>query len=181
MKRIITLALVAACGGAIANRYSNAQIGQPCVLAVEDQASFTGLSAQEVTIELPNPTADPGQIVCLADHFQGRATCPYGQESNGGACTTPMGQPVAGTVLPQCADRRAADVVTWSCRCANAAGHTDDGASYCSCGSGLACTQLISPIPGDETAGAYCIRAGTDYSAFASCSVQCDPTLHPCM
>jgi hypothetical protein len=187
MKRLAIIALAAACGGEISNRYTNAKIGEPCVLAVEDQTTFTGLDAADVTIELPSPSADPGQLVCLANHFRGRATCPYGQDSNArpppdaAACVTPEGQPVVGgSVSPQCTDRRAADVMTWSCRCANALGETNDGADYCSCGSNLVCAQLILPIPGDDTAGAYCIKAGTAYSPSTSCEIGCDPTLHPC-
>lgn len=181
------LCVVLACGGEFSNRYTNAQIGDPCVLAVEDETTFVGLSEESVTLELPYPNADPGQVVCLADHFRGRATCPYGQDANGEpppnatACMTPDGQPVAaGPVAAQCTDRRAADVMTWSCRCANAAGETNDGADYCSCGSGLACVQLVAPIPGDDTSGGYCIKEGTSYAPSWSCESTCDPTLHPC-
>jgi hypothetical protein len=63
-------------------------------------------------------------------------------------------------------DRTANKTVYCSCRCANADGKTDDGATYCACPGGFACTQLITAIgPGSDTAGAYCVLAGTTYTA----------------
>jgi hypothetical protein len=176
--RVVFVLMLVACGGEVATRYSDAEIGAPCIPAIESEASFRGFDIGEVSVELPNPTADPGQLVCLADHFRGRVTCPYGQDASG--CTTPDGNAVVGEVDAQCTDRRAADVVTWSCRCANADGRTDDGASYCSCGDGLTCTQLVTPLPGDDTGGAYCIKTGTDYAPSSSCSKTCDPTSAKC-
>jgi hypothetical protein len=77
----------------------------------------------------------------------------------------------AGQVPPQlvgagAANRTANETVYCSCRCANADGKTDDGATYCACPSGFACTQLIAPIGGPENdaAGAYCMRTGTGYT-----------------
>lgn len=166
------------CGGQVDNRYNGAQIGEPCAPAIEDNATFVEFSAQEVSVELPSPDADPGVLVCLVDHFRGRTTCPYG----GGDCETKSGAVVQGEVDAQCKDRRAASAVTWSCRCANAAGATDDGATYCACGAGLDCAQLVLPVgPLDSNiSGAYCIPANIEYDAFAACVSSCDPNSNPC-
>lgn len=194
-------AIVIACGGEVAGRYNNAKVGQPCTPAVESNPAFVGFDQQSVSVELPSPDADPSVIVCLADHFRGRVTCPYGQDqtgtqlpsidgATGGAftkgaspCKTPSGDAVTGEVQPQCTDRKAASVVTWSCRCANAAGRTDDGASYCSCPDGTTCTQLVAPIgptQGPEISGAYCIATGTSYASFSACLQACDPNVTTC-
>lgn len=175
----ITIAV--ACGGEVAGRYNGAKVGDPCVPAVESSATFAGFEAAEVSVELPNPNADPGAIVCLADHFRGRVTCPYGNASS--ACETPDAGAVNAKVEPQCLDRRSENVVTWSCRCANAAGRTDDGATYCGCPDGMTCTQLVVPIAptsGTDISGAYCIKAGTQYDPSNACPMSCDPNDAPC-
>ena len=167
-----------ACGGEVAGRYNNAKIGQPCTPAVESSPSFAGFDPLEVSIELPNPDGDPGVIVCLVDHFRGRVSCP-----DGGSCATADAGAVQGDVSPQCLDRRAANVVTWSCRCANAAGRTDDGATYCGCPDGTTCAQLVAPVApasGPDISGAYCIKTGTQYESFNSCLQSCDPSLTNC-
>jgi hypothetical protein len=81
-------------------------------------------------------------------------------------------------VHPQCVDREASNTVYCSCRCANAAGKTDDGANYCTCPDGYDCSQLVTPIgPGDVgLTGAYCIKKGTEYQSFSACQTACDPT-----
>ncbi len=167
-----------ACGGQIDNRYNGAKVGEPCTPAIEGNATFDGFSQQEISIELPSPDADPGVLVCLVDHFRGRTTCPYG----GGDCETTSGTPVQGEVDAQCKDRRAASVVTWSCRCANALGRTDDGATYCACAEGLECDQIIEPLGSLDanTSGAYCVQAGTAYDPYSACAETCDPNANPC-
>jgi hypothetical protein len=89
--------------------------------------------------------------------------------------------PTQSEVKPACTDRQSAKTVTCSCRCANAAGKTDDGAQYCSCTGGFACTQLVPELTvGDPLAGAYCIANGTAYDPLTSCTgtAGCDPTNH---
>lgn len=172
------LGLALACGGEVDNRYSGAKVGDPCAPALEDDATFLGFEAQEVSIELPSPDADPSVIVCLANHFRGRTTCPYG----GTSCKTSQGAIVQGQVDAQCTDRRAVKTVTWSCRCANAQGRTDDGANYCSCGDGLECEELVPPVTVSDVddSGGYCVPSNTDYDAFSACASSCDPTYEPC-
>jgi hypothetical protein len=118
-----------------------------------------------------------------------KGTNPSDQKS---ACCTPgsdkpvlasqdvgSAMPTQSEVRPACTDRPAEKTVTCSCRCANAAGKTDDGAQYCSCPGGFACTQLVPELTaGDPLAGAYCIANGTAYDALTSCTgtAGCDPT-----
>lgn len=116
-----------------------------------------------MTLDEGNATCGGG--LCLVNHFQGMTTCPYRQDVNGNpptgasACTLPDGggfaQPDGGvavgqTIDPWCADRKAASTVSCSCRCQNALGLTDDGASYCTCPTGTTCSQVVPAIdPGN--------------------------------
>jgi hypothetical protein len=152
----------------------SAIVGTACTPQAELSPTFSGFQFIELNLETNAPEC--GGAVCLVNHFQGRTTCPYGQghyaSPTAPACTIPgTGQPVtpddpAIGVMPQCTTRRPADTVYCSCRCANAAGQTDDGADYCACPSGFACTQLVSDINGGDTlAGAYCVKDGTQFDA----------------
>lgn len=159
-------------------------IGAPCLPSEENDPSFDGFSNMEINLPGNAPSGSP---VCVVDHFRGLVTCPYGQDTAGqppaGAapCTTLGGRPVTGAVEPQCTDRRAADTVVWSCRCANWQGKTDDGDTYCSCPSGTACTQAVSPIGGeDDFSGAYCLSPRATGDGGTTCAVWCDPTSAPC-
>lgn len=160
-------------------------VGTPCTMDLEKDPAFGGSSATEVSLESCASSAS-GAPVCLGYHFQGRVTCPYGQSAQGLAptgahpCETPTGQPVVRAVQAQCVDRPAASAVFWSCRCANPAGRTDDGDSYCTCPSGTQCTQTVASLGSDPTAGAYCIPRAADYDAVQSCMSLCDPISHPC-
>jgi hypothetical protein len=140
------------------------------------------------------------------NHFQGRVSCPYGQDANGvgpkdksGAnipgCGIPgskvdtsgkQSQPVTGSgtaeVKPQCTDRTADKAVYCSCRCANVDGRTDDGANYCKCPDGYSCQQLVTPIGPTDTGltGAYCVKSGTVYDPTRVCGNVCDATQKNC-
>jgi hypothetical protein len=155
-------------------------VGTPCVPSEELSPTFGGFSYQEVSIERSN--AGCGRLMCLVDHFQGRTTCPYGEQPGGSAsCTVPGTStpvtPPRGTVQPWCIDRLARDTVTCTCRCANADGRTDDGAQYCTCPGAMTCTQLITPGGPSDLAGAYCIPQGHAYDPRNVCFGRCDPQL----
>jgi hypothetical protein len=175
----------AACGDA---GFSPGPIGTPCApLGAERDSTFVGFNKNELELATCQPEAS-GVPVCLAFHFQGRATCPYGQDANGRApsgaspCKTPEGQPVTGAVEPQCVDRQASKVIFWSCRCANDQGLTNDGSSYCTCPGGTACTQVISSLggAGAALAGAFCVRSDVAFDPNSACQTVCEPTAHPC-
>lgn len=88
--------------------------------------------------------------------FQGRVSCPEGQEAETGAtCTTPSGEPVTVDVPPQDPRRPATEAAICSCRCD---GPVD--ADYCECPAGMRCEELILGRPGDgfdEFLGSYCV------------------------
>jgi hypothetical protein len=183
--------VVAACNGHTAGPgAAGGAIGASCTPSVEGLPTFAGFGAQEVSVEDNNPTCASG--VCLVNHFQGLTSCPYGQDAQGdppagqAACLTPgTNEPVkpapTSAVPPWCTDRTPAVAVTCSCRCANADGKTDDGATYCACGGGFTCTQLIAAVaPNSQLAGAYCVANATAYDPAASCGATCDPAVHAC-
>ena len=201
-------------------------IGDPCIPEAEYAADFLGFSAQEVNVE--SKSFQCQTRLCLVNHFQGRVSCPYGQNAAGnGPANPPAGMPgpAAGTpptfqcdgqhgapnsantqcclpgvdqpvisdtdtaanltpgnekdsaVPPNCTDRQANNAVYCSCRCENINGKTDDGAVYCQCPSGFACTQLVQPIGVGNAGltGGYCIKNNTQYSS-TSCQGQgCTP------
>jgi hypothetical protein len=188
--RGLLLVCVGACAGRTADNVSlvdggstpdAALLGAPCVPRLEQDPDFSGFVGAELNLDMDSDASDPsGATVCLVNHFQGRISCPYGQgalgatPSGAGHCETPGGISVRVAVRPQCADRRPADAVYYSCRCANVAGQTDDGDAYCACPAAMDCVQTFSPIGGDDhLSGAYCVRTGTDYDA-ADCSETCD-------
>jgi hypothetical protein len=177
-------------------------VGDPCTPEQEYAASFLGFSANEVNVE--SKSFQCQTRLCLVNHFQGRVSCPYGQDSGGNAispaksgCVTPgislqvdgkdpsgnyIDMKAQATVEPQCIDRSADKAVYCSCRCANVNGKNDDGANYCTCPDNYDCTQLVSSIgQGNEgLTGAYCIKHGTAYDPNNNCNNHCDPGLANC-
>jgi hypothetical protein len=179
-------------------------IGSACTPVAESSPSFLGFGFREVSTESNAP--DCRGRVCLVNHFQGRVSCPYGQQADGspvpgtasctpsgnnGCCSPRTNLPITGqvngtfvdpttkaTVTPQCVDRTASEAVYCTCQCA--IGMTVES-NYCSCPSGFICTQLYASIGGDDPrAGAYCVKDGTQYDAGFACNSTCDPSLKNC-
>jgi hypothetical protein len=168
-------------GGPSPPNPSETTTGLPCTPSQEALATFAGSSEQEVGYDTNAPACSGG--TCIENHFRGRTTCPYGQDDAGNApdgaspCTLPDGGAVASAVIPQCADRRATATVYCSCRCANADGKTDDGASYCACPQGFACQPFVVSFGSNaSTAGSYCLRQNTTYDRANACLVSCTPS-----
>jgi hypothetical protein len=158
----VAFVIASGCGGALR---SDAQgLGDPCTPSIERRPGFLGFREQEVTIE--NGASQCRSQVCLVNHFRGKVTAPYGDAD----------------VPPQCVDRATKAAVYCSCRCANAAGKTDDADDYCSCSDGFECASLVSSIgtPDDHESGSYCIKKGTAYDSASSCASSCDPDGLPC-
>jgi hypothetical protein len=151
-------------------------MGAACVPSEEISPTFGGFDEGTVTVEDGNPACGSG--VCLVNHFRGRVTCPYGGKS----CTVPGGNaPVTADVEAQCTDRKAAFTVYCSCRCANVAGRTDDGAAYCACDQGYECAQLVASVgTNDRIGGGYCAKAFTTYDRSSACQASCTPASAGC-
>lgn len=177
------LALAAAVGlmGVLAGQgCKQTGVGDPCVPEQEYDTTFNGFDQNEVNIE--SKSFQCQTRLCLVNHFQGRVSCVYGQDSGGngpkggatagqpgGSCLIPGGNPAdptakitgdpsaqnkaGATVAPQCHGREAAKTVYCSCRCANIDGKTDDGANYCTCPDGFSCSQLVTSIGGNFNEG----------------------------
>jgi len=180
-------------------------VGELCIPASERQNQFSGFAVDEVSLDLGSPDCQTG--LCLVNHFQGRVSCPYGQSQaevdawqelpgpdgygtgRGGLCAIPGTNGdrdidrITVPVAPQRQLRQSADAVYCSCRCANAEGATNDGATYCACPTGFDCVQLVDDIGlgSSAWAGGYCVRSGTEYfDAEAEASPPCTHRVFEC-
>jgi hypothetical protein len=61
-------------------------IGDPCVPEQEYRPDFIGFSVNEVSVE--SKSFQCLTRLCLVNHFQGRVSCRYGQDPNGGPPTS---------------------------------------------------------------------------------------------
>ncbi len=190
--RLLLAALLLGSGATIisAPGCSATGVGDPCVPEQEYDQTFLGFSERQVNVE--SKSFQCQTRLCLVNHFRGRVSCPYGQRKDGSPISTTKPCVVPGTndakvtgkpntpegaeVPPQCLNRVTDKAVYCSCRCANAAGKTDDGANYCACPDGFACEQLVDPTgQGNEgLTGAYCIKSNTKYDTALGCAGDCD-------
>ncbi|HYO96808.1 MAG TPA: hypothetical protein VER33_19995 [Polyangiaceae bacterium] len=146
------------------------QVGRPCIPADELLPEFSGFASGETNI---GQLSGSDRTVCLANGFQGRVSCPYGQTAAEMAtlpsdsprrCRVPDGAgnitavPVEVPVEPQLMDRRAEIAAHYSCRCDG-----PSGGDYCSCPITMACVPLIEG--GGEFGGSYCVKRGYDPQA----------------
>ena len=154
----------------------NGAIGDACIHWNETVPRFSGFSNAEVSIEIGSPQCSSG--LCLANHFAGRVTCPYGQVESGQECLVPgSGDPVQAAVQPQDSTRRSTDAVYCSCRCAG-----PGPGPFCSCPQGYSCTPLVDDIglaAGSAIAGSYCIKEGTAFDPRRA-TIPCDRSLLNC-
>jgi hypothetical protein len=154
----------------------------------ENDPSFVGFGAADWKLENGSQCSSD---IYLVTYFQGRVTCPYGQDENGlgpsgtpgcvvpGTCepVRPGKPPFGQTVPPQCVDRRPADTVYCTCRCADADGGTSG--PFCTCPFGMTCSQFIPAAVGEPIAGAYCAKTPAVVQLAGSCK-GCDPVSAPC-
>jgi hypothetical protein len=179
---LVASAAAAGCGGSEDDGVPRTPgLGDSCIPAPEYDPRFSGFSETEVTLDVGNEQCETR--LCLVNHFWGRVSCPYGQTEEdvtdwlnsgtdwGNRCrvagtdgTLPEDR-IAVPVWPQKYARRAAQAVYCSCRCANAAGNTDDGQSYCRCPDGFVCQHLVDDVGlgHTELTGSYCVKAGSEY------------------
>jgi hypothetical protein len=72
----IALTVILGSGGC-----TSSGVGDPCTPEEEYDPSFTGFAATEVNVE--SRSFQCQTRLCLVNHFQGRVSCPYGQQENG--------------------------------------------------------------------------------------------------
>jgi hypothetical protein len=151
-------------------------IGAACIPSGEAVATFSGFANTEVSVEIGSRQCSSG--LCLANHFKGRVTCPYGQSATDPTdCLLPgSGDPVQVQVEPQDSMRRSTESVYCSCRCAG-----PGPGPFCACPQGFRCTELVDDIglAGSSTiAGSYCIKDGTDFDWRSG--IECNRTQMNC-
>jgi hypothetical protein len=178
------VAIFAAALGLFALGCESGGVGDPCTPEDEYLQDFNGFAVSEVNIESKSFQCETR--VCIVNHFQGRASCPYGQTEADTAespdspkrCRVP-GTDGSGTAVdtdgtsinideirvpvdPQFKARSSVDTVYCSCRCNG----PDTNARYCECPSGFECAELVKEIGlgKEQLAGSYCVKAGTVYN-----------------
>ena len=159
-------------------------LGAPCVPSEELQPTFGSFGSADIVVDDSVSSCSSGN--CLVNHFQGRASCPYGQDAGSRECFIPGSnatKPVTVAVEPQLQERQANVAVICSCRCAG-----PDTGTYCKCPAAMECVELVPDLGfgASNLTGSYCIPMGSTYSTTNSpdaCdrpSLSCgDPTPYP--
>jgi hypothetical protein len=170
--------LLAALAGVASTGCQSGGVGDPCVPEDEYRTGFSGYSASEVNVESRSFQCETR--VCLVANFQGRVSCPYGQDAIQGGTTVDPSVGENGCFLPgasksnqaaavtvpvtkQYSKRRPDTSVYCSCRCDG----PDSTVNYCQCPSGYTCEKLVTDygFGSAQLAGSYCIKDGTQYKA----------------
>jgi hypothetical protein len=164
-------------------------VGDPCIPEDEYSDTFSGFSIDETNVESRSFQCETR--ICLVNHFQGRVSCPAGQ--NAAAATTAPTCAIPGTVPvpsdpnhpdnikvqvdPQLVERQTEQAVYCSCRCDG----PDQNARYCECPEGFQCEKLVDDLglEGGNLAGSYCIRSGSRYDPVAT-TTPCDAVPQSC-
>jgi hypothetical protein len=76
-----TLSVFVAVSAVSAQGCKASGVGDPCIPEQEYDTQFSGFDPQEVNVE--SKSFQCLTRVCLVNHFRGRVTCPYGQDSSG--------------------------------------------------------------------------------------------------
>ena len=149
-------------------------VGDPCIPESEYATDFNGFDPREVYVESRSFQCETR--LCLINHFQGRVSCPYGQQEEdlGLPGDAPSRCRIPGTTGERTEDQITVPVRAWntersakqtvycSCRCDG----PDANARYCECPDGYTCTSLVPKmgLPGEQLVGSYCIKQGTEYA-----------------
>lgn len=157
-----------------------AHVGEPCVPNEELKPSHDGASIEELWL---TTSSTPSCELCIANHFRGRVTCPYGQTSEDLAQGTPRcfvpgsSTPVTVPVPPGVVDRPASKVVTCSCRCAG-----PGPGPFCTCPTGTECVELVVDLglPDTSQVGSYCVLPNTKYDPTSNPGATCDESSLNC-
>jgi hypothetical protein len=179
-----SLLLLAALGSVGSVACQSGGIGDPCIPEDEYRTDFPGYTYTQVSVE--SRSFQCKSRVCLVAYFNGRVSCPYGQDiptaqdpnskcylpgtpastqpGASGACSNC----VTGTVVSQFTHRQTEDAVYCSCRCDG----PDSSVKYCDCPSGYSCESLVSSFGieggGGQLVGSYCVKEGTQIGDPAS-------------
>ena len=173
-RAILTALLVGGVLMAAAPGCADEGVGDPCVPEQEFDPGFNGFDEKEVNVE--SKSFQCRTRICLVNHFRGRVSCPYGQNSDKTAppganpCVIPgTSDPVTGIptrnppldpndpnsyndarkkslVAAQCVDRAADKAVYCSCRCADINGQQPGDQTFCDCPDGYTCEKLVTSI-----------------------------------
>jgi hypothetical protein len=151
-----------------------APVGAPCITSDEYEPSLSGESIGEILVEDQSLTCQSG--ICVSNHFQGRASCPYG----GTECSVPGSggtQRITVSVPPQLESRPANTSVICTCRCAG-----PGSGPFCSCPANMQCEHLTDDLGFgglESTTGSFCIPKGTQYDPTAL-QIPCDRATMSC-
>jgi hypothetical protein len=165
----LTLAALAAYG---ALGCESGGVGAPCTPEDEYGQGFSGFALQEVNVESRSFQCETR--VCLVNHFQGRASCPYGQADPAGTTVPTTARErcrIPGSDGTTCVDPGSGDLAecgpgstnvdeitepvdpqlvfrnaedTVYCSCRCKG--PDENAVYCECPSGFVCEELVRDI-----------------------------------
>ncbi|MGC4063668.1 MAG: hypothetical protein QM784_03295 [Polyangiaceae bacterium] len=151
---------------------TTAAVGDACLPRDEFSPNFSGFAVDEITVETANVDC-AAESFCLVRGFQGRVSCPYGQDESALSMSTENPQrcylprdahrAVTVPVSPQLKDARASESVYCSALCADAHGHRADGRRYHDCPSGYRCEAILESglLGGQNLNGSYCVREDT--------------------
>jgi hypothetical protein len=153
-------------------------LGAPCVPSEELQPNFTSFGSTEIVVDDSGSSCSSG--ICLVNHFQGRVSCPYGQDVGRQECFIPGSngtKPVTVAVEPQLQDRQAEVAVICSCRCAG-----PDTGPYCECPAAMDCVDVVPNLGlgSSNLSGSYCIPTGTAYNSAGISRTTCDRSSLSC-
>jgi len=171
-------------------------VGDPCIPEDEYTSTFSGFGEAEANVESRSFQCETR--VCIANHFRGRVSCPYGQTEDvanaavaavaagtkpssdppPGPCYIPSsGDPVKVAVDAQLLNRQSATTVYCSFRWEG----PDKNAVYCQCPSGYSCLPLVPDLNLGQAqlVGQYCLKNGTEYAGTAT-GGSCAPSAGNC-
>lgn len=184
---IATTFVANGCGGSSSSTSASVSgLGNPCTPEAEYEFNGGGAVLTDLSIDTASTSCDTR--VCVQLYFQGRVTCPYGNQATqqtgrclpvpalpglytldgtaaGALCCPVPGdaqqRPLSHPVEAQCSGRSALDSVYCSCRCDVPAGVDRSTVNLCACPGGFACTPLFeNPGLPPYMRGSYCLKTG---------------------